>query len=224
MGRTDYPNPAYDDIEHLRTVIQPQDQKFRLSITMSYAIPFKQGFSTNQLVKALSKGALGGWTVTGVAEFQSAPLIGTPAGVISTGVDPTKPTAYWTGPSLQRWINTCTITASGARQNCLGTDEPAAWIIPQPNTLFEISPRFASMKWVRPPEADVSIFKSFPIKERLNFNIAAQAFNITNTPWFGAGAQGAGWNSNVNSPSFGLVNFAQGNIPRQMQVAAKVTW
>jgi hypothetical protein len=55
----------------------------------------------------------------------------------------------------------------------------------------------------------------------MKFEIYAQAFNITNTPWFGAGGNSAGIQTGVNNASFGKVTFAQGNEPRIIQVAAK---
>jgi hypothetical protein len=225
LGATDYMNGSYDDVNNLRKVIQSIDQKLRLNITLTYRIPFKDGFSSNAALKALSKGVLGGWTVSGIATFQTGNYLSTPAGVWSTGVDPTKPTQYWSGPTLARWFNTCTITASGARQNCLGADEPAAWII-QPNqyVLQTLSPRLPNLRTLRPPVADVSIFKSFRIREGINFQLVGRAFNVGNTPWFGFGDNGAGITTWGWWCSFGQMNPSQGNTARQMSIVGKVTW
>jgi hypothetical protein len=226
MGQTDYMNPNYDDIGDLRSVIQATNQKLRLTISMSYALPFfKNGLSENPWVKGLVKQTLGGWTLAGTANFQSGSMFNTPSGVFSTGVDPMADTPYWKeNTTLNRYFNTCTITTTGTRQNCLGADEPAAWIIQPANTLNNISPRFESMRHQRFPVGDVSVFKAFSIREGLKFELYGQVFNIGNTAWYGTGDFGASIQTGVTNASFGKVTFAQGNQPRIIQIAAKLTF
>lgn len=83
--------------------------------------------------------------------------------------------------------NTCTIGLNGVRTACASADQPAAWIVYAqytPESLAGISPRFAKLTDMRPPNADVSIYK---------FELTGQAFNLTNTPWFGSGAGKLSW-------------------------------
>ncbi len=230
LGRTDYTNPNYDCLDCLRKVVVSTDQPQLLSISMTYHMPFLTR-SSNHFLKT----AVGGWSIAGSAQFQSGAMInaptanGTGAFVASTGIDPMKPTAYWQGPSLQRKFNTCTVTqATGARSNCLGADEPAAWII-QPNFgLASLSPRFIGIRNVRPPTASISLFKDFAITEKSRFTIRADAYNLTNTPWFGTGDNGAGVGTNASTGTFGVVNnspiFNQGNDPRIVQIAARISF
>ena len=91
--------------------------------------------------------------------------------------------------------NTCTIGLNGVRTACASADEPAAWIAyaqDTPESLAGIGPRFAKLTDMRPPNADVSIFKALPIREKIKFELTGQAFNLTNSPWFGSGDNGAG--------------------------------
>ncbi len=64
---------------------------------------------------------------------------------------------------------------------------------------------------------NVSLAKTFPIKESLRIDLRAEAFNIFNRTIFGTGS------TNLDSTSFGLVT-SQANSPRQMQMALKIYW
>ena len=64
---------------------------------------------------------------------------------------------------------------------------------------------------------NVSLAKSFPIRENFRVDLRAEAFNILNRTIFGTGS------TNLDSTTFGLVTN-QVNDPRQMQVALKVYW
>ncbi|HYP13379.1 MAG TPA: hypothetical protein VEQ63_05615, partial [Bryobacteraceae bacterium] len=108
--------------------------------------------------------------------------------------------------------------ATGQRQNCASADEPVAFVQQQPFTLRTLSTRFNSIRTERPASADVSLFKTFPIRERLRLQFRAEAFNLTNTPWFPAPATGLG------STNAGVVTLAQQNDPRNIQLALRVTF
>ena len=89
------------------------DQPYLLNIVMTYKIPIFNS-SGNRFVR----GVLGGWTVTGSAQFQSGSLIGSPAAgngnIFWTGVDPTKSiSGVWSGQTNQRWFNNCVENAAG---------------------------------------------------------------------------------------------------------------
>ena len=118
LGATDYMNPGFDDERDLRRALTSIDQPLLLNIAIAWQLPVRRSGSR------LVMGMLSGWSVAGSAQFQSGSLIGSPSGVFSTGIDPMKPDQYWAGPSLLRWFNTCTFTATGARQNCLAPGNP----------------------------------------------------------------------------------------------------
>jgi hypothetical protein len=64
---------------------------------------------------------------------------------------------------------------------------------------------------------NISIAKTFPIREQVRLDFRWEAFNLFNRTQFGTG------NLNLNSNAFGVVN-SQVNSPRQMQVALKLYW
>jgi len=64
---------------------------------------------------------------------------------------------------------------------------------------------------------NVSLAKTFRLKERLRLDFRAEAFNIFNRVQFG------GPTTNLNSASFGIVS-SQANTPRQLQGGLKLYW
>jgi hypothetical protein len=64
---------------------------------------------------------------------------------------------------------------------------------------------------------NISLSKTFPIKERFKLDFRGEAFNLLNRTIFGNP------NANLNSNAFGQVT-SQSNSPRQMQLALKLYW
>jgi hypothetical protein len=62
---------------------------------------------------------------------------------------------------------------------------------------------------------DLSMFRDFPIRERLKLQFRAEAFNVTNTPVWGSPV------ANFSNANFGKV-LSTANGPRQMQLALKL--
>lgn len=207
------------------------DQPFLLNIVMTYQLPIFNS-TGNRFVRA----TLGGWTITGSAQFQSGSLIGSPGGnFIWTGVDPSKPIAgVWTGQTMSRYFNNCVLNSAGTAilASSLTAGCPAS--TPLSDAPFQQvangfflnnrPPYFEHLRTQRPPTANFAIFKSFAFTERYKFEIRADAYNLTNTPWFEAGDNGAGVNTTANNTSFGVVNPAQGNDPRTIQITGRFSF
>src|SRR5262249_54975801 len=138
--------------------------------------------------------------------LQSGLLINTPSGVSLIG-DPRLPEGQ---QSRARWFNTCTLTTTGARQNCASASETPVFQIQPANTLRSHSIRFSEIRTSRPPTIDLSLFKSFTLKEGVSLQFRAEAFNFTNTPWFGAP------NTTAGSANFGVVTPSQVNDQRNV--------
>jgi hypothetical protein len=154
----------------------------------------------------------GGWKVNGIAALQSGVPIGTPGGVFLIG-DPRLPEGQ---QSLARWFNTCTLTATGARQSCVSANETPVFQVQPAFTLRSHSTRFSNIRTSRPAQIDLSLFKTFTIKEGLALQFRAEAFNFTNTPWFGVP------NTTPGSAAFGVVTASQVNDQRNVQLALKL--
>jgi hypothetical protein len=204
-----YLNPQ-DDWGNLAQVVAGINQKQRTVVNGGWDIGLFKN-SSNGFVKTL----LGGWQVNGMITFQPGFPITAPSGFYSSGIDPSLPDGVRT---RERWFNTCYLDTVGVRRGCSSPSEAVAWI-QQPNfTLRTLSPRLRSLQTRRTPLADVSVFKSFAIKEGINLQFRGEAFNVSNTPWFGEP------NVSLTSAQAGLVSPTQFNDPRFIQLALRLSF
>lgn len=190
----------------LRNWIDPLGVPQMLTFSGGYQLPF---FAHTE--HGLLRQSLGGWSTNLIFIAMSGKLYGAPGGVQSTGIDP-----HIQHPTSKHYFNTCTVTVSGALQNCTYETQPA-WSVTKPYTLNQLNPYYGEFRSSVPPSINFSIFKTFPIHDTFNLQFRAEAFNLTNTPQFG------GPDTGVNSSTFGArTNYAQSNIPRNVQFALKL--
>ncbi|HEY8460269.1 MAG TPA: TonB-dependent receptor [Blastocatellia bacterium] len=197
---------AQDPIGQLASVVTADHAPHRLMISGGYDLPFFKNSS------GWLRNIAGGWKVNGIATMQSGLPVNTPGGVFLIG-DPRLPEGQ---QSRARWFNTCTLTVTGARQNCADANETPVFQIQPANTLRSHSVRFSNIRTSRPLQLDLSLFKSFTLKEGASLQFRAEAFNFTNTPWFGAP------NLTASSAAFGVVTPSQINDQRNVQLALKL--
>jgi hypothetical protein len=203
------------------------DAPHRFTIAGGYSLPFFKD-------KGVANIFLGGWQVNAMAYFQSgfpmpAPtsaggtITATPnttgattfsGGAISTGINPSVETT----DRFSAQFNTCTIALTGARQNCTSPSQAAAWRIQSPYELATLSPFLPGIRVPRPHQVNASLFKTFSLTEAVRLQFRAEAFNITNTPWFGTPTTA------INSASFGQVAKTQINDARSLQLALRLSF
>jgi hypothetical protein len=208
MAAVNYLNNQFNDnqLERARTA---EDLPHRASILAGYELPFfKQSHGWKKAI-------LGGWQAQLIATFQSGRQL--------NAVD-----AYWTGvdpflPDGSRqpdgyYFNACSVNTAGVRQNCASTSQPVVWVQRPSDTLRVAGSRWPQIREMRPPLMDSSVFKTFPIRERMQLQFRIEAFNTFNTPWFGLA------NTSFGNPRFGLLGNTQGNDQRNTQLALKLTF
>ena len=118
-----------------------------------------------------------------------------------------------------RWFNTCTLLANGQRSNCATPDEPVVWV--QMTNCYQLrayDDRFPNIRNHWATQVNMSMFKNFKIRERINFQFRAEAFNAFNTPIY------QGPDTGLTSNSFGRVTISQQNFPRSMQFAFRLSF
>jgi hypothetical protein len=200
-----YLNPQ-DDWSQLSRVVTAADTPHRFLVSTTYQLPFFA--SQTGLLGSL----FGGWQMNAIVTAQSGLPVGTTAGAELVG-DP-----RLANPTRARWFNSCTETITGARQNCASADEPVAWRVQAPFTLRTLPVRLDDVRTSRPALVDFSFFKTFALPGTMRLQARFEAFNLLNTPWFGAP------NTNVTAAAFGTVAPNQANDPRNIQLGIRWTF
>jgi hypothetical protein len=197
------------------------DNRHTLTLNFLYNLPIHvQNRFANQII--------GGWQISGVAQFQT----GTPCGVMGSddyagvGID----TNLGCGNSQgQYWVlNGNPIVTGQFASN--GTNDPHYWfntqnpdgtpifVKPAPGTfnnqrVRDIIYQPGYQNW------NGGLFKIFPIKESFNVQFRAEAFNVFNHPNWG-GSSGGGVQFNPDKPDFGKVT-SKGS-ERNLQLSLRV--
>ncbi|MGH9846947.1 MAG: TonB-dependent receptor domain-containing protein, partial [Blastocatellia bacterium] len=205
FGQTAARQNIYD--RRAERAVSPNDISQRLVFSYIYELPFGRGRLLGQDWNRVADALLGGWQINGITTFQT----GFPLSI--------------TAP------NTCNCFNSTLRPNISGSAELSGPVVERLSRYFDTSvfsqpaqysfgnaPR--TLPDVRRPGQrnwDFSLFKQFRARERWNVQFRAEAFNLFNTPQFGAPNQNFG---NLGR-GFGEIT-SQANSPRQMQFALKV--
>jgi hypothetical protein len=156
---------------------------------------------------------LKGWQLNGIFVRENGFPLGAPAGYYSTGIDPSLGSAS----TDQLYFNTCTLQTNGTKVNCgPGNSFPLAFIQQQPNTLRTLSGRFPSLRPPKVPNADLSMFKAFRLRENLRLQFRAEAFNATNSPQLGSPS------TSLTATTAGVVGLTQSNDPRNIQLSLRL--
>ena len=167
--------------------------------SLVYELPFGRNHlfsSSNNVVSAV----ISGWQVNAIATLHS----GIPYDVTYQG-------------DLANIGNTF-VRANLVGNPSLANPTPAEWIntrafaIPAPYTFGDLGRNSLRSDWFR--NLDFSLFRRFAIRDRLNLEFRAEAFNLTNSAIFAAPG------NIINGPNFGVVTSTVNN-PRQVQLALK---
>lgn len=180
------------------------DVPHRFTLSAVGELPFGKGkmfgSSWNRLVDTM----LGGWQANGILTLASGvPLVfGTAANTSFTFGGGQHPDVVGdpvlsSGKSIYRWFNT------------------AAFAQPANFTSGNLSRTYTGVRTDRARNLDFSLFKNFGLTERFKLQFRAEAFNVTNTPVFGAPG------TTVNGVNFGVIT-GQSNVPRNIQLALKL--
>ena len=207
MAATGYLNNQFAD-NQLEVARTAEDLPHRASVLAGYGFPF---FKQSHGVKGA---ILGGWQAQLIAIFQSGRQLN---GVDAywTGVDP-----FVSGPKVPDgyYFNACSLSTQGIRQNCASATQPVTWVQRPSDTLRVSGSRWPQLREMRPELMDSSLFKTFPVTERMRLQFRMEAFNTFNTPWFGQA------NTTFGNARFGQLGNSQTNDQRNIQVAMKINF
>jgi hypothetical protein len=193
--------------------IGDNDRTHVLSVTSVWDVPVGKG---GLLFSSPSRPVgyfINNWTLSGVFNAQS----GTPVSV-NTGY-------YYTCPGVSYRPKGGTSVGQGR----WFSGDASCWQgIPQWG-LGNLMSKTAAVRNPTIPNLDLSLQKSTPIRENINFLLRLDAFNSLNSVLFGGpntnpGAGPASYSPSSGWSGFGTVGAQQQNFPRVLQVSGKVTF
>jgi hypothetical protein len=187
--------------------LSTQDTPNRFTSAITYELPFGKG-------KPFVKGngildwIVGGWSVNTFSVIQNGyPLaVSQPNNNSVIGASYQRPNATGINPA----------TSGSTDQRINGWLNPAAFSQAAQFTFGDTS-RFLDVRGPGLFNWDVSIFKSFFIRERIKAQFRAEALNATNTVYFGNPG------TTYTSSTFGVIS-SQINQPRMIQLGLRVTF
>lgn len=177
----------------------------RLVISHTLELPFGKGQRFGSGAPAGIRWIIGGWSATGAFTWNSGfPLALTSTGNSGVGGGVLRPNS--TGQSAE---------LSGAPQQRLARwFDTSRFTVPDPFTFGNVSRTLPDVRGPSRINYDFALQKAFPVRERFSFLFRAEAFNLTNTPYFFTPGEALG------STAFGVINSATGE--RQVQFSLKL--
>lgn len=184
--------------------ISPFDHTQHFVTGFSYDLPIGRGRALN-LQSRVANLAFGGWTVNGIYTYQTGgPILWSNADYIYNG----QPLDYCASCAGRPTFNAAAFDTTSA-------DQLEYHIRTFPSTL-------SSVRYDAINNFDSSILKNFNVTERVYFQLRLEAFNVLNHPTFGA-VTGGGPNMTPTSSAFGELT-GQENVPREIQLGARLVW
>lgn len=177
--------------------IAAEDRTHRLVVSGTYDLPFGKGRKFLGSSKGVVNQIVGGWNMNTILTLQ-------PGSPYNWGN-----VIYFGGPlnndshNPDRTFDTSQFNRVAAQQ--------LDW------NRRTLPTRFNDARADGVNQLDLSIIKTFPIKERLNMTFRCEFFNLTNTPIFSAP------NLSPTNTNFGLITN-QANQPRRLQMALRLVF
>ena len=180
MEAMDYLNPG--DSRPVESLAD-NDRPHRITASGIWELPVGRGRRFGAALPKVADFFLGSWQLNGVWIVQSGPALGFGNALITTGIDAVRLSG--SQRSVERWFNTASFVRDANRQF-------------QQN-LRQVPLRFSGVRGDGQRASDWSLFKTFPIAERVKIQFRAELYNAYNQASFNSP------NTNPTSGAFGTV-------------------
>ena len=186
-------DPRYRNIDRANSIT---DLRHRLTASYLYELPFGKGKQFLNM-GGIANQIIGGWQTNGILAIQ-------------------------TGQPFSPVMNTSTTNGMASRPNVIGTPtypktlqrwfDPSVFVSPAAYTYGNAgrSTLVGPGRW----NWDMSLFKSFVIRDQTRIEFRAEGFNVFNHPQFGLP------NPNIGNAQVGVITSTVGN-PRQLQLGLR---
>ena len=202
----------YQDLVRIHQLANT-DRTHVLAVTSVYNLPFGRGGLVWTHPSAVVDALIGGWVLGGVFTAESGTPVQPNTGWFYTCNHSYRPTG---GSTLGHWFSTA-------------NDPSECWQGIPPYGLMNLTGTTEQVRNPTIPDLDLSLEKTVPIWNRVNFTLRLDAFNATNSVLFGGpdtnpGDGAASYNTGSHWSGFGTVGPNQQNTPRVLQIQGKVTF
>jgi len=201
-------NPADPLSTPLEQRLTQYDTPQKFAVLATYELPFGHGKTFGKSMHPILNGLVGGWQMNGNLTVQSGFPVDFPnaapvsAHSVKLGKDQR---------NMYQWFDTS-----------LWKDSNGKFVPAQaPFTLRNFPTRFPDVRFSDLKNLNLSVFKDFPIREKVRLNVRLEGYNVTNTPWFSTTAAA---NLNVTSPTFGQLSLSSNNASRAYGLYGRLTW
>ena len=192
--------------------ISPQDVKYQFTGSVSYDLPVGRGQAVS--LDGISNAVLGGWTANAIVYLSSGIPIASPT--VGANV------SYFN----QRADLTCN-PAAGAPHTAAEWFSPNCFAVPASQFVPGTAPAYLdNVRTMGARELDLSIYKTFTIKEGKDLRFDVSSYNVTNRAQLGmpGGSSGVATLTQVSAgqPFAQITNTI--NSPRQFQFGARFSF
>ncbi len=216
-GGTGAPIDAYN--LGLQKSIASYDQPQVVKVGVTYELPIGKSKRFGANLNPLVNGIVGGWRLSYIGNYASGTPLTFAANSPAPGTNLTVNRAELTNPSgvglgvpfNSSTFNAALVNVGNATNVYLNTQyikQPAAY------TLGNSAPYVSQIRGFATRNENISLQKNWALKERVRFQLRAEAINAFNRHTFG------GISTNPNSATFGDVTTVSGN--RNMQLGARI--
>ena len=200
--------------------VTSQDRRHTFVQSYIYELPFGKG---KPLLKSgWGSWVAGGWQVSGILTFMTGrPLRFTADGKSLNAPGTTQtpiqnaPFRVLGGRDNDLWFDTSAFCPVGVNPPPAGCPFAGNGLMGNMGHYVFAGPHFFNL--------DASVFRRFPLRERVGLEFRAEAFSVTNTPQFDVSTDGGGNLVDFNNPDFGHVRRVFGGN-RSMELGAKITF
>jgi len=207
--------------------ISGDDMPHRVTISGVYLLPVGRGRTLLSNSNRVVDGAIGGWELAALAIFQSGTPWGVPSGLTMVGnarvprktltngyIREVAPCVY----SENQYTGVLTPEPYAATYGCTQPD------FIQRSSSYEMVPNviYTGIRIPGQVRLDTNLSKNFAVREDMKLQLRLEAFNVLNHPLWQSGFSGS-----VSDANFGTIErgpTGQSNVPRQIQLGAKLMW
>jgi hypothetical protein len=212
--------------------IDGNDHTLRATLSGVYQLPVGRGRMILPRMNRMVDTVVGGWELGSLYIFQSgAPWIlpGNPNEVylhnayVKPHIQADNGYIRMVGACAEKWSETGTVySLTPLAFDTDNTCPNGANFMAQPSFSPYPDNIYTGIRLLRNHQFDANLSKNFTILEGLKLQMRMEAFNVLNHPLWGQGPDGS-----TNDTTFGTIErgtWGQSNLPRQMQLSAKIVW